>query len=46
MAPNHTDEEWQAVLDFVQAEAKAVIDRQGRFDVTKVVGAIVGIKGD
>ena len=46
MPPEHTDAEWQAVLDFVQAEAEAVIDRQGRLDVTKVTGAVVGVKGD
>ena len=46
MPPGHTDAEWQAVLDFVRAEAEAIIDQQGRLDVTKVTGAIVGIKGD
>ncbi len=46
MPPGHTDTEWEAVLDFVRAEAQAVIDRQGCLDVTKVTGAIVGIKGD
>ena len=46
MPPDHTDAEWQAVLDFVRAEAEAVIARQGRFDVTKITGAVVGVKGD
>ena len=46
MPPGHTDAVWQAVLDFVRAEAEAIIARQGRLDVTKVTGAIVGIKGD
>lgn len=46
MPPGHTDAEWQAVLNFVRAEAEVIIERQGRLDVTKVAGAIVGIKGD
>ena len=46
MPPGHTDAEWQVVLDFVRAEAEAVIKRQGRLDVTKVTGAVVGVKGD
>jgi SAM-dependent methyltransferase len=46
MLPGHTDAEWQAVLDFVRAEAEAIIKRQGRIDVTKVTGAIVGVKGE
>jgi len=45
MRPDHTDAEWQAILDFVRAETEAVIARQGHFDVTKITGAIVGIKG-
>jgi SAM-dependent methyltransferase len=45
MPPNHTDEEWQAMLDFVRAETEAVIAHEGHFDVTKVTGAIVGVKG-
>jgi SAM-dependent methyltransferase len=45
MRPDHTDVEWQAVLDFVQAEVETAIDRQGYFDVTKISGAVVGIKG-
>lgn len=46
MPPGHTDAEWQAVLDFVRAETEAVVARQGHFEVTKVTGAIVGVKGD
>ena len=46
MPPGHTDAEWQAVLDFVRAEAEATTDQQGRLDVTKITGAIVGVKGD
>ena len=46
MPPGHTDAEWQAVLDSVQAETEQVIARQGHFDVTKIAGAIVGVKGD
>jgi SAM-dependent methyltransferase len=45
MGPDHTDAEWQAVLDFVRAESEAVIARQGYFDVTKLAGAIIGLKG-
>jgi SAM-dependent methyltransferase len=46
MPPGHTDAEWQAVLAFVQAEAEQVVARQGHFDVTKITGAIVGVKRD
>jgi SAM-dependent methyltransferase len=46
MPPGHTDAQWQAVLDFVRAEAEAIIAEQGRFDVTKITGAVVGVKGD
>jgi len=46
MPPDHTDAEWQAVLGFVHAEAEAIIAHQGRFDVTKITGAVVGIKGE
>lgn len=45
MRPGHTDAEWQEVLDFVRAEAEAVIARKGHFDVTKLTGAVVGVKG-
>ena len=44
MAPGHTEAEWQQVLAFVRAEAEAEIARAGRFDVTKVTGAVVGVK--
>jgi len=46
MPPGHTEAEWQAVLDFVRAEAEAVVARQGHFEVTKITGAVVGVKGD
>ena len=46
MPPGHTDAEWQEVLDFVRAETEAIVHRLGRLDVTKVTGAIVGIRGD
>lgn len=46
MNPDHTDAEWQAVLAFVRAEVEKVIARQGHFDVTKITGAVVGVKGD
>ena len=45
MPPGHTDAEWQAVLDFVQAETEVAIAERGHFDVTKIAGAIVGVKG-
>jgi SAM-dependent methyltransferase len=45
MTPEHTEEEWSAVLDFVRGEVEAIIRREGRFDVSKVAGAVVGIKG-
>jgi len=44
MCPDHTDAEWQAILEFVQAETESVIARQGHFDVTKITGAVVGTK--
>ncbi|MGD2207723.1 MAG: methyltransferase domain-containing protein [Anaerolineae bacterium] len=45
MHPDHTDAEWQAVVDFVRAETEAVIACQGHFDVTKITGAVTGVKG-
>ncbi len=45
MRPAHTDAEWLAVLDFVRVEAEAILARQGYLDVTKVAGAILGMKG-
>jgi SAM-dependent methyltransferase len=45
MRPEHTDAEWQAVLQYVQSEVEALIAGQGHFDVTKVTGALVGFKG-
>ena len=44
MLPGHNDAEWHAILDFVRAEAEAVIARQGYFDVTKITGAVVGTR--
>jgi hypothetical protein len=46
MQPDHTEAEWQAILDFVRAETEAVIARQGYYDVTKIAAAIVCFKGD
>jgi hypothetical protein len=46
MPPGHTEAQWQAVLDFVRAEAEAIIAQQGHFDVTKITGAVIGVKGD
>jgi hypothetical protein len=45
MRAGHTEAQWQAVLDFVYGAADAVISRQAKFDVTKITGATVGIKG-
>jgi ubiquinone/menaquinone biosynthesis C-methylase UbiE len=45
MRPDHSDAEWQTVLNFVQTETEETIARQGHFDVTKITGAIVGVKG-
>jgi SAM-dependent methyltransferase len=44
MRPGHTGAEWQAVLHFVRDEAESIIARQGHIDVTKLTGAIVGVK--
>jgi SAM-dependent methyltransferase len=44
MLPAHSETEWQAVLDYVRATVEAVIARQGHFDVSKVAGAVVGVK--
>jgi SAM-dependent methyltransferase len=44
MRPGHSQEEWLAILDFMQAGAQAAIDRHGHFDVTKITGAITGLK--
>ncbi len=45
MRADHTDAEWQAILDFVWAEAEKVVARQGHLDVTKITAALVGVKG-
>jgi SAM-dependent methyltransferase len=45
MRPGHSEAEWQAVLDFVRAATEEVIAREGHFDMTKLTGAIVAIKG-
>jgi hypothetical protein len=45
MHPDHTEMEWQAVLDFVQARAEEIIAGQGCLDITKITGAITGRKG-
>jgi SAM-dependent methyltransferase len=42
--PGHCDVEWQEVLAFVRAEVERVIAREGHFDVTKLTGAITGVK--
>jgi ubiquinone/menaquinone biosynthesis C-methylase UbiE len=45
MRPDHSDAEWQAIVEFVRTETEAVLARRGRFDVTKITGALVGVKG-
>jgi ubiquinone/menaquinone biosynthesis C-methylase UbiE len=45
MRPDHSDAEWLAVVDYVRAETEAILARRGRFDVTKLTGALVGVKG-
>lgn len=45
MRPGHTEAEWQEILAFVRAQTEAIIAREGHFDLTKVTGAIVGVKG-
>ena len=45
MRPDHSEAEWEEVLAFVRAETEAIIAREGRFDVRKVTGAVVGVKG-
>lgn len=45
MHPDHSEMEWQAVLDFVQARAEEIIAGQGCLDITKITGAITGRKG-
>jgi SAM-dependent methyltransferase len=44
MCAGHSDEEWAAILDFVQNEAAAIIAHQGHLDVAKLTGAVVGVK--
>jgi SAM-dependent methyltransferase len=45
MRDDHTDSEWQAILDFVRAEVESVTARSGHFDVSKITGAVVGVRG-
>jgi hypothetical protein len=45
MRPGSTEEEWQAILDFIRSEVETIIHREGHFDITKITGAIVGVKG-
>jgi ubiquinone/menaquinone biosynthesis C-methylase UbiE len=44
MRPGHTDAQWEQVYEFVRTEVEAIIIREGRFDVTKISGAVVGVK--
>jgi SAM-dependent methyltransferase len=44
MRQGYTQQEWQAVLDFVRSEVETVIRQRGHFDITKITGAIVGVK--
>lgn len=45
MRDGHTDGDWEAVMDYVRAETEAAITRAGHFEVAKVTGALVGVKG-
>jgi ubiquinone/menaquinone biosynthesis C-methylase UbiE len=40
----HSDEEWLALLEFIQAEVDSIIARLGHFDVSKLSGAFVAVK--
>ncbi|MGC9332721.1 MAG: class I SAM-dependent methyltransferase [Anaerolineae bacterium] len=44
MQPGHSEAEWQTVLAYVQATVETIIADKGHFDVSKVAGAVVGIK--
>jgi SAM-dependent methyltransferase len=44
MQADHTEDEWQAVLEFVRSWAEAIVVKEGFLDVTKVTGAIVAFK--
>jgi ubiquinone/menaquinone biosynthesis C-methylase UbiE len=46
MCPEHTEAEWQTILDFVRREVETIIDRKGHFDVTKLGGALIAVRGD
>jgi SAM-dependent methyltransferase len=41
----HSEAVWQAILRFVRAEAEAIVAEQGHLDVSKITGAVVGVKG-
>jgi SAM-dependent methyltransferase len=41
----HSEAEWQAILRFVWTEAEAIIAEQGHLDVSKITGAVAGVKG-
>ncbi len=44
MSDDHTDGEWDAVLDYVGTEVESVIAHRGHFDISKITCALVGIK--
>jgi ubiquinone/menaquinone biosynthesis C-methylase UbiE len=44
MRDDHTHREWEAVLEFVRIEAESVITCAGHFDVSKITGALVGVR--
>lgn len=44
VAPGHDEAEWQAALEWLTAEVEAHIARHGCLDVTKVGGAVTGVK--
>ena len=45
MHPAHTEADWQAIPDLVRAQVEATIVREGRFDVTKLGGAFIAVRG-
>lgn len=46
MRPGHTEAQWQAVIEFVRSEIETVIAQRRWFDVSKLTGALVGLKRD
>jgi hypothetical protein len=44
MTPEHTEAQWASVVDFVRSEVENVIKLKGKFDLSKIAGALVGTK--